>query len=339
MKDWWIYTGTHLPHDGIKRLPAPPGWRTFDAAENAPERTFPGRASDQQRLAERASGFQVDEDEIDLVNAALYLRRPLLVTGKPGSGKSTLAYAIAYELQLGPVLRWPITTSVTLQNGLYDYDAIGRLQQAQLTWQSTQSVPDIGQYLRLGPLGTALLPGKRPRVLLIDEIDKSDIDLPNNLLHIFEEGEFEIPELTRMSEPGQEVTVMTHDSTGDEDRVAIPGGTVRCAEFPLIIMTSNEEREFPPAFLRRCIRLDMSPPDEGKLARIVEARLGRQVFPQASALIRSFVEQRATGDQATDQLLNAIYLLTQPAVQQSDTQKVQAALLRSLTGEAFDEGD
>ena len=126
-----------------------------------------------------------------MVNTALFLRRPLLITGKPGSGKSTLAHSVAYELNLGPVLRWPITTRSTLQDGLYRYDAIARLHEASLRG----GTPKIGPFVQLGPLGTAMVPTRWPRVLLIDEIDKSDIDLPNDLLNIFEEGEFEIPEL------------------------------------------------------------------------------------------------------------------------------------------------
>src|SRR5262249_15133431 len=167
----------------------------------------------------RGKTYQSTPEEVELVNAALYLRRPLLVTGKPGTGKSTLVNAVAYELGLGPVLSWSITSRSTLQEGLYRYDAIARLQQASLVDRLRQSgqegrttetdqddrdtesaandPTDIGQFIRLGPLGTALLPAERPRALLIDEIDKSDIDLPNDLLHVFEEGRFEIPELVR----------------------------------------------------------------------------------------------------------------------------------------------
>jgi len=148
----------------ISKLPDPPPWRRFGT----------------QRP--RGTTFQASPEEKQAINAALYLRRPLLVTGKPGTGKTSLAFAVANELKLGRVLRWSITSRSTVSEGLYRYDAIGRMQDRQLHPKET---PDIGKYLRLGPLGTALLPSKLPRVLLVDELDKSDIDLPNDLLDIF----------------------------------------------------------------------------------------------------------------------------------------------------------
>ena len=130
------------------------------------------------------------QQEIQLVNTALYLRRPLLVTGDPGVGKSTLAYAVAHKLGLGPVMRWPITTRSTL----YHYDLIGRLRE-NLRRIRGEALPaeedDIGTQIRLRPSERHCWPYRRPRVLLIDEIDKSDIDLPNDLLNVFEEGEFD----------------------------------------------------------------------------------------------------------------------------------------------------
>ena len=99
----------------------------------------------------RGSSYRPEPALLNPVNAALYLRRPLLVTGRPGVGKSTLAYAVAYELGLGPVLRWPITSSSSLKDGLYHYDAIGRLHDVNL--KEPQIQKDIGRYLRLGPLG------------------------------------------------------------------------------------------------------------------------------------------------------------------------------------------
>ena len=187
---------------------------------------------------ERGQTYQIEHTEAERVNAALYLRRPLLVTGEPGTGKSSLAYSVAAELGLGEVLRWPIGSKTTLRAGLYQYDAIGRLQEANLreiearAGSGVAESVDIGSYIRLGPLGTALLPTRRPRVLLVDEFDKSDIDLPNDLLDVFEEGDHKIPELARLPSQHDPVIVMTADEDGHAE---IVGGRVRCDAFPLVI--------------------------------------------------------------------------------------------------------
>jgi MoxR-like ATPase len=273
----------------------------------------------------RGEVFQADEEEVELVNAALYLRRPLLITGKPGCGKSSLAYSVARELKLGPVLRWSITSSTKLSDGLYHYDALGRLHDT-----SVGKPQDIGEYIRLGPLGAALLPSQKPRVLLIDEIDKSDIDLPNDLLHVFEEGEFEIPELVRLSKEEKKVEVYygEHSNT----KVIIEEGRVYCYQFPFVVLTSNEEREFPPAFLRRCLRLEMKAPDKDKLSKIVEAHLGPEVFPGANQLIDDFVKKTESErrELATDQLLNAIYLVSR-GIDSRDKKTLFDAVLRPLS--------
>ncbi|MBF2045944.1 MAG: MoxR family ATPase [Elainella sp. C42_A2020_010] len=294
MSDWRIFQGTESPHDGIQDLPPSPSWRRFEAKQR------------------RGAKFQARKEEIDLVNAALYLRRPLLVTGKPGTGKTSLAYAVARELKLGEVLTWSVTTRTTLKDGLYSYDAIGRLQDAQS--QGKDNVQNIGRYIRLGALGTAMLPSDRPRALLIDEIDKSDIDLPNDLLHIFEEGEFLIPELQRIAQDYSTIEVGTayadeQEPTAKDFTAQIHSGKVRCKSFPFVILTSNGERDFPPPFLRRCLRLDMREPSQEELERIVVAHLG-ELTEDANALIQQFINRRDQGDLATDQLLNAIYLVT-----------------------------
>ncbi|MBE1534350.1 AAA family ATPase [Actinomadura algeriensis] len=322
--DWLVYRGDGTPHDGLRGLPEPPPWRRF-GRDRSEAGLGPG-------ARERAAAYRPDGNVVTMVNVALHLRRPLLVTGKPGTGKSTLAHHVALELGLEPVLYWPITSRATLGEGLYRYDAIGRLHETSLRRavdpQSAATAPDIGRYIRLGPLGTALLPRDRPRVLLIDELDKSDIDLPNDLLNVFEEGGFDIPELERLPEEDEVVTVMP--AKGNE-RVAVTRGKVQCTEFPLVIITSNGEREFPPAFLRRCLRLVIEPPDSRRLAEIVEAHFGADARNASTDLITEFLRRREHGDLATDQLLNAVYLCTSGSRPPDGTlQEMLESILRPL---------
>ena len=282
----------------------------------------------------------------DAVNAAIFLRRPLLVTGNPGSGKTSLAYAIAQELNLGSVLLWSINARSSLQEGLYRYDAIARLQDANKSNvggngnNQTDEKP-IGRYIKLGALGTAFLPSFLPRVLLIDEIDKCDITLPNDLLNIFEEGQFEIPELVRRVEKNSETSrdnffeVQTQDENLD---VWIQAGRVKCYAFPIIVMTSNGERDFPQAFKRRCLRVRMPDPDETELEEIVKAHFGDRLFDDNEETIWDLIEEflpdaGKSRDKATDQLLNAIYIITHDASAQNKKHKeaISKLLMRSLT--------
>ncbi len=336
--NWKIFNGTRQPHSGIKKLVGdPPNWRSFKGIAPEEEYFLPEENEFERRYGKHTeatgSTLNIDPEIINLVNAALYLRRPLFITGKPGSGKSSLAYAVAHELKLGKVLRWPITSRSTLLEGLYHYDAIGRLQNSK-----DGNTPDITQYLRLGPLGTALLPRKAPRVLLIDEIDKSDINLPNDLLNIFEEGEFYIPEIARLSED-KPTEVLASDSNkpiklifSEQER-----GYIRCCEFPFIIMTSNEEKEFPPAFLRRCLRLTMSTPTGTELENIVKAHLGSQSFEQAKEIFEHFEDKSESHDLSTDQLLNAIYLVSRGArpdlLIDENNKNLLSALLKPLSND------
>lgn len=352
---WLLFNGQRVPHERISELPRPPRWRPR-RAEVLPgeERLWPladDPSSGQRGAAlERARTFHATPAIVEVVNAALYLRRPLLVTGRPGSGKSSLIDAIAYELRLGPVLRWPVTSHSTLRDALYQYDAIGRLQddprdkdhQLSPEQKLEQKAESVGRFLTLGPLGTALLPTERPRALLIDEIDKSDIDLPNDLLNVFEEGEYEVPELRRLGET-LAVQVMTSDP--QQPHVTVRGGRVRACEFPLIVMTSNGEREFPAPFLRRCLRLQMPNPtgnqpeddnDKGwRLREIVKLHFPSQDLSAAEAVIQNFIDLALTQDRdlATDQLLNAVYFVLEPHAKPTEERaRVLAHLLQSLSG-------
>jgi MoxR-like ATPase len=372
--NWRIFKGKGDPREDWK-LPPPPGWRPFGQENQAEE----------NRRSQRAKTFQPQENAINMVNAAMYLRRPLLITGRPGTGKSSLAYAVARELMLGEVLYWPITTRTTLKNGLYDYDAIGRLQDAQqqeaqrqeaqrrAQAAAQQGTPEsaenqvevdfaaIGDYITLGPLGTALIPSKKPRVLLIDEIDKSDIDLPNDLLTILEEGRFEIPELVRIKEKAKLVAVRTaypdrqQALDWQQPKHTLENGVITCTAFPLIFLTSNGERAFPPAFLRRCLRLQMQMPTGDHLRDIVNVHLEgdfqqrKQAIAQAEGeaaaekwyeatseerktLIETFEKSCKAGKLiSTDQLLNALFLLTQENPLVKGKKDLQDALMKQLT--------
>ncbi|MEV2195358.1 AAA family ATPase [Streptomyces phaeochromogenes] len=326
---------TYYVGDGTPRevtLADPPPWRTFP------------RTSDQH-------AFQPPEGLTDAVNAALYLHRPLLITGSAGTGKSTVIEQVAAELKLGAVLNWHITSRSTLSDALYQYDALGHIHSLRLRQtlyegrrtgrargrgpartERVQPVDDIASFLTLGPLGTALVPGDRPRALLIDEIDKSDLDLPSDLLDVLERGEFRIPELVR-----HRVRRAPVREWGEEERThVVPDGHVRCTRFPFIVMTSNGERDFPAPFLRRCIRYAMPAPTVDTLRAAVAAHL-KQELPDSGPvpdLITEFAARIARGDAlAVDQLLNAVRLISDaqaPSGPQRD--RILDLLLRELSG-------
>ncbi|MDW6065198.1 MoxR family ATPase [Streptomyces sp. FXJ1.4098] len=311
-----------------RQWPDGPRWRTFQGGPCLPQPPDDDEAD--RRLGPIGAVRRPSAEEVRLVNAAILLRRPLLVTGRPGVGKSTLAYRIARELRLGRVLQWPITSRTTLASGLFEYDVIGRAQAGQAWYAARQhSGPadgpdgggdpasgdearvDIGEFIQLGPLGTALLPHRLPRVLLIDELDKGDADLPNDLLTLFEDGWYAVPPLVRVKRRSPEVIVHTADPGGT---APIVDGLVTTRSFPLIIMTSNGEREFPEAFMRRSLRFDIPDPGPEALGELVAAHFADQLGDMHDRLVRDFMTRsEQVHGLAADQLLNAAHLATSGA--------------------------
>jgi MoxR-like ATPase len=187
---------------------------------------------------EGTDGYVATDDLRVAVNAAITLERPLLVKGEPGTGKTVLAREIASALD-APMIEWTIKSTTKAQQGLYEYDAVARLRDSQL---GDSKVHDIANYIRRGKLWDAFTHAARP-VLLIDEIDKADIEFPNDLLQELDRMEFHVYET---------------------------GQTVKAERRPIVIITSNNEKELPDAFLRRCFFHYIKFPDPDTMQRIVE---------------------------------------------------------------------
>jgi MoxR-like ATPase len=194
------------------------------------------------------------------VNAAITLERPLLVKGEPGTGKTQLALEIAEALG-APILEWHIKSTTKAQQGLYEYDAVSRLRDGQL---GDERVKDIRNYIKRGKLWDAFQMDRRP-VLLIDEIDKADIEFPNDLLQELDRMEFFVYET---------------------------GETVAARNRPIVIITSNNEKELPDAFLRRCFFHYIKFPDPETMAAIVEVHFPGLKGRLVSEAMRIFYDLR-----------------------------------------------
>jgi len=187
------------------------------------------------------SDYIAAPDLMQTVNVAVQLSRPLLIKGEPGTGKTMLAQSIAKGLEM-PLLIWNVKSTTKAQDGLYVYDTVQRLYDGQF---GDGDVGDIAQYIKLGTLGRSFS-GEERVVLLIDEIDKADLEFPNDLLWELDQMEFHIPE-TR--------------------------ATVKAVQRPIVLITSNAEKELPDAFLRRCVFHYIEFPDEEMMERIVRVHV------------------------------------------------------------------
>jgi MoxR-like ATPase len=225
--------------------------------------------------------YVATDDLAIAVNAAVTLERPLLVKGEPGTGKTELARQVSASLGL-PLLEWHVKSTTKAVHGLYEYDAVGRLRDSQL---GEARVHDVAHYIRRGPLWQAFSAEGRV-VLLIDEIDKADIEFPNDLLQELDRMEFHVHET---------------------------GETVRAIHRPVVIITSNNEKDLPDAFLRRCFFHYIRFPDAETLAAIVRVHFpGIRETLLAEALTRFFALRETPGlkkKPSTSEMLDWLKLL------------------------------
>ena len=238
------------------------------------------------------------------VNAAITLERPLLVKGEPGTGKTELARQVAASLEL-PIIEWNVKSTTRAQQGLYEYDAVSRLRDSQL---GEARVHDIANYIRKGKLWQAFeAPGKV--VLLIDEIDKADIEFPNDLVQELDRMEFHVYETSE---------------------------TVVARHRPVVIITSNNEKELPDAFLRRCFFHYIRFPDAETLKRIVEVHYPGLKPRLLDEALTQFLELREVQGlkkkPSTSELLDWLKLILAEDLAPEDLRRPAGEMLPKLHG-------
>jgi MoxR-like ATPase len=248
---------------------------------------------------EGTSAYVATDDLKVAVNAAIALERPLLVKGEPGTGKTVLAIEIAKALA-APLIEWHIKSTTKALQGLYEYDAVARLRDSQL---GDARVKDIRNYIKRGKLWDAFVSDERP-VLLIDEVDKADIEFPNDLLLELDRMEFHVYET---------------------------GETIRAAKRPLVIITSNNEKELPDAFLRRCFFHYIKFPDKPTMEAIIAAHFPDLKKGLIEEALRLFFQMREVPGlkkkPSTSELLDWLKLLlsediTPEQLRESDASKL-----------------
>jgi MoxR-like ATPase len=255
--------------------------------------------TDERRRFDGTAAYVAGDDLKAAVNAAIALERPLLVKGEPGTGKTVLAEEIAKAIG-APLIQWHVKSTTKAAQGLYEYDAVSRLRDSQL---GDSRVSNIRNYIRKGKLWEAFESERRP-VLLIDEIDKADIEFPNDLLLEIDRMEFHVYETAE---------------------------TIRAAKRPIVIITSNNEKDLPDAFLRRCFFHYIRFPDAETLQRIVDVHfpgIKRELVAQA---LRNFLAVRdAPGlrkKPSTSELLDWLKLLVAEDVDASTLRETETRKL------------
>ncbi len=248
--------------------------------------------------------YSATEDLTVAVNAAVTLERPLLIKGEPGTGKTELAKQVALGLDLD-MLEWNIKSTTKAQQGLYEYDAVSRLRDSQL---GDQRVNEISNYIRKGKLWEAFDSNKKV-VLLIDEIDKADIEFPNDLLQELDKMSFYVYET---------------------------GKTIAANHRPVVIITSNNEKELPDAFLRRCFFHYIKFPDQETLQKIVKVHYPKIKDDLLSTALSQFFEIREQSGlkkkPSTSEVLDWLKLLLSEDLKPEDLRRDASSALPKLHG-------